>query len=279
MALKKANSDEVEKIINDIEEENATDFSDVEVAEDGYVHDVPLLAGYVDENGFLHKTFTYREMNGKDEEAINKADVRANGGKLANILISRCVSEIGSLTKKEHHKDWDNIVRSLYGGDLDYMLLKIREISKGKEISIEHKCPECKTKLKTTFSIDELGVNPFNDLREIPFTLPRGYKDPKGEIHTEGVLRRITGLDRELIVPIMKKNNAQAVTMLLSRLMQFNDGAYVTNDCVSNMSTRDREYLENLISENDFGVDMSVEVTCSNCGEDLSGVIGQSNFF
>ena len=39
---------------------------------------VRSLDRYVDNNGVLHSTFTYREMTGKDEEAINRGDVKAN---------------------------------------------------------------------------------------------------------------------------------------------------------------------------------------------------------
>lgn len=280
MALKNK-KDEVREVVDRIEEEEIVSLSDVSVAEDGYVHDIPLLAGYVDpETGIRHSTFTYREMTGKDEEAINKADVASNGGKLVNVLVERCVSEIGTLTKKElGASKWSELIRNLYGGDLDYMVLKIREISKGNEITFNHKCPECKTKLTTTVTTDEFKIKEFSGLEVIPFTLPKGYRDKKGVIHKEGTLRLMNGFDREIVLPLFKKNSATATTMMITRLITFNDGAIVTNDLVAGMTTRDREYLENLIKENTFGVDMSIEVVCYNCGTDLSGEVGQSNFF
>lgn len=279
--LKKANGNEVEKVVTSIEDEYTPELGDVEVSEDGCVHDEPLLAGYIDpDTGIRQKTFTYREMNGKDEEAINKADVRSNGGKLVNVLIERCVTEIGDLTKKEvGTKKWGEIVRSMYGGDLDYMTFKIRELSKGKEVEFQHKCPECKTKLTTIVNTDEFGVIPFQGLDKVEFSLPRGYKDKKGELHTEGVLRLLTGFDREIILPLFKKNSATATTMLITRLITFDDGAIVVPDLVGEMSLRDREYIEKLIKENTFGLDMSVELICSSCGADISGEMGQSNFF
>ena len=86
--LKKStqSTDEIAKVVDTIEEENVAELSDVAVAEDGYVHDEDLLCGYTDPNtGLKHTTFTYREMNGKDEEAINKSDIRANGARLVNV--------------------------------------------------------------------------------------------------------------------------------------------------------------------------------------------------
>ena len=279
--LKKAsNNNDLEKVVNEIESEGYRTLNeDIEVSEDGYVHDVPMLAGYVDRNGVLHNTFTYREMNGRDEEAINKADVRSNGAKIVNVLVERCVSQIGTLTKKEYGAQWGTIVRELLGGDLDYMAFKIRELSKGKEVEFIHKCPNCGTKLTTIVNTDEFNIKPFMGQSAIDFTLIRGYKDAKGVVHKEGTLRLPNGLDREIVTPIMKKNSSTGVTMLLTRLVAFHDGALVTQNGINDLSLRDRDYLEKIISENVFGIDTSVEIICSSCGQDISGEAGQSNFF
>ena len=279
--LKKANvgNNELDKVVDQIENEDIRTLNDdIEVADDGIVHDVPLLAGYVDKNGVLHTTFSYREMNGKDEEAISKADVRQNGAKMINILVERCVTQIGTLTRKECGNQWGAIVREMLGGDLDYMAFKIRELSKGKEVEFTHKCPNCGTKLTTVVSTDEFNIKPYLGSPSIEFSLVRGYKDAKGEIHKDGTMRLLNGLDREIITPLFKKNVSTATTMMLTRLMSFNDGAYVTQTLVNEMSLRDREILERIIKENTFGIDTNIEIMCSSCGQDISGEVGQSNF-
>ena len=280
--LKKANNsntnNDLDKVVGQIESENMRTFNDIEVAEDGYVHDVPMLAGYTDKDGVLHTTFSYREMNGKDEEAISKADVRSNGAKMINVLVERCVTQIGTLTKKECGAQWGMIVRELLGGDLDYMAFKIRELSKGKEVEFQHKCPNCGCKLTTIVDTDEFQIKPFMGQPVIDFTLIRGYKDKKGDVHTDGVLRLPNGLDREIVTPLFKKNVSTAMTMMLTRLISFNDGAFVTQGLVNEMSLRDREVLEKIIKENTFGIDTTLEIECSSCGQDISGEVGQSNF-
>ena len=281
--LKRVNSnanDELTKVVSQIEDENIRTLNyEVEVGEDGLVHDEPLLAGYVDDNGVLHNTFTYREMNGKDEEAISKADVRQNGAKMVNVLVERCVVAIGTLTKKECGARWGTIVRELLGGDLDYMAFKIRELSKGKEVEFVHKCPNCGTKLTTIVSTDEFNIKPYMGQSVIDFTLARGYKDGKKEIHKEGVIRLPNGFDREIVTPLFKENVSTAMTMMLTRLISFNDGALVTQNLVNEMTLRDRDILEKIIKENTFGVDTTLDnLICSNCGQDISGEVGQSNF-
>ena len=249
--LKKANgNNELDKVVSQIEDESFRTLNDeIEIGEDGLVHDVPLLAGYVDKDGVLHTTFTYREMNGKDEEAINKADVRSNGAKMVNVLVERCVVAIGTLTKKECGARWGTIIREMLGGDLDYMSFKIRELSKGNEVEFTHKCPSCGTKLTTVLNTSEFNIKPYMGQSTFNFSLVRGYKDGKGEIHKDGVLRLPNGFDREVVTPLFRKNSSTAMTMLLTRLMSFNDGALVTNNLVSEMSLRDREILERIIKE------------------------------
>lgn len=277
--LERANKNELDKVVNAIEEENIRSFNDsVEVDEDGFVHDEKLLAGYVDKEGVVHDTFTYREMNGRDEEAISKADVRSNGAKMVNVLVERCVTQIGTLTKKEMGVKWGQIIREMLGGDLDYMAFKIRELSKGKEIEFVHKCPNCGTKLTTIVNTDEFNIIPFNGEFSVPFSLPRGYKDAKGELHKDGVMRIPNGLDREIVTPLFKKNMSTATTMLITRLITFNDGALVTQNLVNDMTLRDREVLEKIIKDNTFGLDTSLDIVCSSCGQDISGEVGQSNF-
>ena len=280
--LKKANngsSNELEKVVSQIESENVRTLNDeIEVGEDGLVHDVPLLAGYVDKDGVLHTTFTYREMNGKDEEAISKAAVRQNGAKMVNVLVERCVTQIGTLTKKECGAKWGTVVRELLGGDLDYMAFKIRELSKGKEVEFIHKCPNCGTKLTTIVSTDEFQIKPYMGQSAIDFSLVRGYKDGRGELHKDGIIRLPNGFDREIVTPLFKKNPSTAMTMMLTRLMAFNDGALVTQNLVNEMTLRDREILEKIIKENTFGIDTNIEIVCSSCGQDISGEVGQSNF-
>lgn len=280
--LKKANggkNNEFDKVVSQIEDEGIRNLNDeIEVSEDGLVHDVPLLAGYIDKDGTVHSTFTYREMNGKDEEAISKADVRSNGAKMVNILVERCVVQIGTLTKKECGARWGTIIREMLGGDLDYMAFKIRELSKGKEVEFTHKCPNCGTKLTTIVNTDEFQIKPYMGQSVIDFTLARGYRDGKGEVHKDGVIRLPNGFDREVVTPLFKKNASTAMTLLMTRLISFNNGALVTQNNVNEMTLRDREILERIIKENTFGIDTTLELICSSCGQDISGEVGQSNF-
>lgn len=276
----KANND-IAQVIHEIEDEGRPLMNEISVAEDGIVHDIPLLAGYTDENGVKHTTFSYREMNGRDEEAINKADVKANPARIMITLATRCVTEIGSISKKEvGASKWGQIIRSLYAGDLDYINFKIRELSKGKEVTFKHKCPHCRTELTTVVNTDEFTIKEFNGDDKVPFELVRGVKDKKGEVHKTGYVRPINGYDREIVMPIFKKNSSTAVSLLMTRVMQFDDDYPITQDDVTNMTLRDRDIIQEIMNSMTFGINIDdVDITCTNCGEYLTGSTGQSDFF
>lgn len=241
-----------------------------------------LLAGYVDKDGVTHKTFTLREMTGADEEFVNRADIKSNGAKVSTALLSRCVLSVGTLTRKSFNspKEWENIFKEMYTGDRDIILLELRRISIGDTIEVSHTCPnpECKAKLKTEILIDELKINEFDGLREIPFELPKGYKDKKGVIHKQGIMRRPNGLDGELLTPLAKNNIAKAETLLLTRICKFSDGAYIDDSVMASLSIKDRNYLQSLLNDHQFGIDMTVDIMCDHCGEYFKGNLNQSNF-
>ena len=253
--------------------------SRISVNEDGVSDEFEMPAGYLDSDGVLHKTFTIREMTGRDEEAISKGDLRQNGAKLITVLLERCVMSIGTLVKKEVGEiKWKEIIKSLYVGDQDYIVLKIRELSMGGEIEVTHICPNCKASMKTILDVSELEVEPFKGERLIQFELPKGYRDKKGNVHTTGTMKLPTGYDREVLTPIAKKNVAQASTLMLTRLCKFDDGISVTEDVMRDLTIRDREYLQKLLQENLFGVNLEVDVTCVDCGEEFKGNLNSINF-
>ena len=253
--------------------------SRISVNEDGVSDEFEMPAGYLDSDGVLHKTFTIREMTGRDEEAISKSDLRQNGAKLITVLLERCVMSIGTLVKKEVGEiKWKEIIKSLYVGDQDYIVLKIRELSMGGEIEVTHICPNCKASMKTLLDVSELEVEPFKGERLIQFELPKGYRDKKGNVHTTGTMKLPTGYDREVLTPIAKKNVAQASTLMLTRLCKFDDGISVTEDVMRDLTVRDREYLQKLLQENLFGVNLEVDVTCVDCGEEFKGNLNSINF-
>lgn len=262
-------------------EETALDKAvrEVNLPEDTEEEVYQLLAGYTDSEGTLHTEFTLREMTGRDEEAINKADVRGNGPRIASILLSRCVTRIGSLTPKSvGQAKWLQIIKDLYAGDQDYMMLMLRKISLGDTIELVNECPSCHTRLETHIGVDEVEIEEFKGERLIHFELPRGYRDRKGVLHRTGTMRLSTGLDREILIPLAKTNPSKAETTMLTRLCKFDDGMPIDEDVMASLVVKDRRYLQELMRDNLFGLKTEVEITCTTCGEVFTGSMNSSNF-
>jgi len=245
-----------------------------------------LLRG-ITKDGVLHDTFTFREMDGADEEAMLKGDLRSNPAKIIHVLLDRCVQSIGTLSKKDFgQREWYDLIRSLYVGDQDFMLMTIRAASLGQEIKLSHICPDpgCKAKLTTYVDLDELRIEPFKGYDEVPFELPRGYthRNRQGETHVikKGLLRLATGLDREVLTPLFKKNPGVAKTMMLTRLTSFSveDAPPITDQVMKYMTLRDRNYLQELLADNEFGIDGTIECVCSTCGEEFQGDLTGADF-
>lgn len=240
-----------------------------------------FLAGYEDGDGVVHREFELREMTGRDEEILRKADANKNPSKAIRELLERCIVRIGTYTRANcPGTKWGDIIKRLIVFDQDYALMQLRKISMGREIKVEHTCPnpDCKNKLETIFDIDELEVIEFKGERVSKFELPKGYVDKNGEVHKAGTIRLPVGLDREILTPLAKQNQAKATTSMLTRLCKFDDGVPVTEEVMSDLTVRDRKYLMDLLEEQKFGYVLSVEVECDSCGQTFDGSLNSSNF-
>lgn len=128
--------------------------SDIAFGEDGYSDEIGLLCGAT-VDGVRHSTFSFREMNGSDEEAISRGDMRANPAKVYHALLERCVRSVGALDKKElGPRAWSDLMRRMYVGDQDWIVFAIRAASLGREIKISHICS----------STDESLINSSSDM-------------------------------------------------------------------------------------------------------------------
>lgn len=234
-----------------------------------------FLKGYTNAEGILYDEFELRSMTGKDEEYVAK-NAKINPSKLMKGLLMRCTLSIGEYTPKS--PEWESIFDELYTGDLDYMLIKLRVLSVGEEFKIGVKCPECKNTLESYVTEDDLTVLPYV-ADSLPFTLPVGYEDKKGEVHKEGILRISKGIDRELITPIALKNAPQGLSMMYARLVTFDDGLNISPDVISSLSLKDRNYLRETLEDIDFGIDSKITLTCPECGEEFITTFSPQNFF
>ena len=235
--------------------------------EDGYLVG-EFTRGYVDEEGNRHTMFVYRDMDGEDEEALGKSNVKNDSYKIAETMLTRCIMQIGNIDKKKVSADeWKRVIKSLAIGDQDIAILRIREEAVGTEIRVKHTCPTCGNQLETIVETSELNIVPYNGNDEIEFELPKGFRTKDGKLAKKGTVRILDGTDRQMLSDIASKDIRKANSLLLVRVITKLDGVEdITDETVKKMSMKDRKYLLELVRDNSFGVDTSVEITCPSCG-------------
>jgi hypothetical protein len=103
---------------------------------------------------------------------------------------------------------------------------------------------------------------------EFEFTLPCGYLDEEGTLHSEGVMRRATAADEILPLkdPRVVKNEAYVVVILLSRVItRLGSVAAINPKVIEGLFATDLAYLQDLYNRiNRLDVEPHV---CPHCGK------------
>ena len=103
---------------------------------------------------------------------------------------------------------------------------------------------------------------------EYEFTLPKGYVDPEGNLHRQGVMRLATAMDE--IAPLrdlrVRSNQAYLVIVLLSQvIVKLGTLQQVTTDVIENLFAADLAYLQAFYRQiNEQGTSL-MEMTCPEC--------------
>lgn len=105
---------------------------------------------------------------------------------------------------------------------------------------------------------------------EYEFTLPQGYADDDGELHTEGVMRLATAADeiKPQNDPRVQSNPSYMTVILLSRVVtQLGTLTEVTPHVIENLYVSDLAHLQDLYERlNERGANV-VDAVCPECGE------------
>lgn len=103
---------------------------------------------------------------------------------------------------------------------------------------------------------------------EFPFSLPRGYLDPEGNLHREGAMRMATAYDEiaPMKDPRVQNNAGYLVIILLSRVItRLGDLTHINPKVVEGLFSADLAYLQAMyrrINENGHNL---VGVMCPHC--------------
>jgi hypothetical protein len=103
---------------------------------------------------------------------------------------------------------------------------------------------------------------------EFPFTLPRGYVDPDGNLHREGVMRLATAADEILPLkdPRVQSNPGYLLVILLARVVTRLGGLEQLNPrVIEGLFAADLAYLQELYGRLNGNGHDRLAVTCPHC--------------
>ena len=164
--------------------------------------------------------------------------------------------------------------------DFQYMLHKLRIVTYGPTYKLNSNCPWCSSTNINTVNLDELNLVEFNEdtfLKYSEFELPSTKKILKIKMQTPRILDNIATKVKD----VRKKNpefqGDPAFLFTLETMIDTVDGSklesFRVNDFVRKLPMMDTNYILKSAEKlnESFGLDKSLEHTCSVCGLDYTG--------
>lgn len=107
---------------------------------------------------------------------------------------------------------------------------------------------------------------------EFTFTLPRGFIDESGTVHTEGTMRMATAMDEiaPLRDPRVRGNEAYLTILILARVItRLGTMRGVNTNILENLFAADLAFLQDFYRRiNEDGTNTQ-RCTCPNCGHEF----------
>lgn len=213
-----------------------------------------LPAGYLDENGQVHREIVVREMTGYEEDILASG---ADALKKLNEIQARCLMRIGEISDKER---MPKIVRDLPVGDRIFLLIAIRRVTLGDAYPFTFRCPKCSHEAQMSLDLASLEVRGLEDpaVRTKEVALPSGRT---------AVFHIPTGRDEE------RFSSPSSDTSLLTRAVLLRldtiNGKPVSLADVKALPSRDLQALRREYEKFDVGVDTTIEIECPSCFEEF----------
>jgi hypothetical protein len=226
-------------------------------------------------NGLLDGTDLFNvvdieELKGKQQNYLaDKELVVGNIGHIPKILCDLIISIQTAEGLKWQGKIEDGIEK-LSSGDLETILITIREETYGPRYYFEVECEHCKHPNKNQrINLDELEVT-YMSLEDMLDKSKKVFTLPKSQLEVE--LKPIYLRDIFEVIKITKNKQNELITSVIAlSLKRLGSKTKVTPKDVEELSMKDLMFLQERLTEVKLEgtIDTSIEITCSNCGKDF----------
>lgn len=216
-----------------------------------------LPGGFIDNDGTVLSQVVLSPLDGFSERLISEKG-HSTPASLVTSLLSRSICRIGHIEEVS-----ETNVRSLLAGDRLFLLLKLREITFGREIQAVINCSwdDCAKPVDIDFLTDNIPV------KKCPQTSLFYKLEISGQAGLENILFRIpNGEDQELIAHIVDENETLAADMLLSRCTHsFGADTLPGFEHIANLPAQTKQLIEEEIERLSPQVSLNMEAMCPEC--------------
>lgn len=227
---------------------------------------VELPGGYLTPAGEILRTAEVRELNGKDEEAIAKAN---NVGKALMTILQRGTVRIGD--QKVDEKLLDNLL----SGDRDMLLLEIFKATFGSEAELVAFCDGCQDmKTVNVDLVNEIKVKRLEDpINDRVFTV-EGKRE-------EITVQLPTGAAQRELINSAEKTSAELNTILLENtVVNIGSSPVYSKAQVQNLGLVDRRKIIEEINARIPGPQFDpISVNCPECESEVLVPINLGTLF
>ncbi len=194
-----------------------------------------------------------REMTGAEEEILTNQRLIKSGAAI-NQVLKNCLVRLG-----ENENPSMNDVLDLLSGDRLSLLVALRKVSLGHEVSLELMCPNptCHEVNALTIDLESLETKPFSQDRDFTFQLPASKRTVR--------YRHMDGHMEKRLAALKEPSVSSAMTMRVVTI----DEKPPTKKVMTDMTLRDRHALRNEMERVNAGIDTTVTSECFACGQRL----------
>lgn len=177
-------------------------------------------------------------------------------------------------------------IESLYLQDRYYIFIKLRELTKGSKYKFQYKCTSCGQKTIQTIDLNDLNVTNIKPKEE----------NDKLEVMNGNLTLEMNHATRkehkEALKTISKKlnDNQKQVERIIAELailvkaINTPDGQDIPDikskmEFIGNLPQGEYNTLQEWKKDNDFGIDLTININCQGCGYEEETVMPLDNFF
>jgi len=244
-----------------------------------YEFDLPI--GLRDDAGEVHRRAGIRKMRGHEEALLY--DRALGPGDLVSHIIAGTLLRLGALDDPGPDE-----VGRMYSADRNYLLLQIRRITLGDEMTAGYTCPGCGLEVRTVERLDEIpvrGLEDGEDPEAIELELEDGYTDRTGTEHGSVTLRLPRGEDEAFVSPSLEHDSMKAAdaltlrcisrfgTLPLAELQSY--GLRILRE----LSFGDRLRIQRALNDDAPGANLRRRIHCHGCGTRFERLLDVTDFF